>query len=435
MSKEWNEELRKKMKGFSHQAPVDVWDNVEKIIFEDKKKAVILPLIPQKPWFKQPVVLYRGGLLIGAATVALMLFVKPSVNEHITKPIKEKVSSKVNAVATAIERQDAEVVEQRTIAPKQALIAKVEREKQSTLFNHNYLNEHTERHQIAGERAVAFTEVAVTFAGDTNTEPISLEELIEKEKAFWEQEELIATSNNKLKSKRKGWDAAVHTNGIFAKSQQTIPGYATMNGTTLGIDSEIVQSINGGTNAFSDIFKANRIEDVVTNVTHKAPITAGVSIGYGLSDRWSVSTGLTYTIMSSELESGQKYNRMVSKQTLHFLGVPLQVNYRMFNLSKVNTYVTAGTLFEKTISGNTKTDYIVNDQLSKQVDSRTNIKEVQLSLNAGVGMEYRVSDLIGIYVEPGVQYHVKDNSEIGVFYKEKPFNFNLKAGLRFNLSK
>ena len=41
----------------------------------------------------------------------------------------------------------------------------------------------------------------------------------------------------------------------------------------------------------------------------------------------------------------------------------------------------------------------------------------------------------GIYAEPGVAYYFDNESSLPTIYQEKPFNFNLNMGLRFNLGK
>ena len=57
----------------------------------------------------------------------------------------------------------------------------------------------------------------------------------------------------------------------------------------------------------------------------------------------------------------------------------------------------------------------------------------QFSLRGGLGVEYDIIPQLGIYVEPGVKYYFDNGSRVQSFFKDKPTNFNLQVGLRWNL--
>lgn len=48
-------------------------------------------------------------------------------------------------------------------------------------------------------------------------------------------------------------------------------------------------------------------------------------------------------------------------------------------------------------------------------------------------MQFNLSSVVGLYVEPGVSYYFDNGSSVSNIYKEKPLNFNLEFGLRFSL--
>ena len=45
---------------------------------------------------------------------------------------------------------------------------------------------------------------------------------------------------------------------------------------------------------------------------------------------------------------------------------------------------------------------------------------------------FKLASHISLYAEPGIVYYFDDGSDISTIRKEKPFNINLQAGLRFN---
>ena len=61
------------------------------------------------------------------------------------------------------------------------------------------------------------------------------------------------------------------------------------------------------------------------------------------------------------------------------------------------------------------------------------IDEPQWSVNASAGVQYNITDAVGIYAEPGASYFFKNNAPIENIYKDKPLNFNMRFGVRFTI--
>ena len=69
------------------------------------------------------------------------------------------------------------------------------------------------------------------------------------------------------------------------------------------------------------------------------------------------------------------------------------------------------------------------------IDSEdVNPDKLQWSINANLGVQYNISNLLGIYLEPGVGYYFDDGSDVLTIYKEKKCNFDFQLGVRFNLN-
>ena len=63
---------------------------------------------------------------------------------------------------------------------------------------------------------------------------------------------------------------------------------------------------------------------------------------------------------------------------------------------------------------------------------RVSIGPLQLSVNAGIGAEWRFIPTLSLFVEPGLGYYFDNHSTIPTFYQEHPLSFNLNLGLRFS---
>lgn len=181
------------------------------------------------------------------------------------------------------------------------------------------------------------------------------------------------------------------------------------------------------------IMAANRQSVVHTEAKHRQPVTMGASIKYNLDEKWSLTSGLTYTLLSSQLRSGSDSHYYTSEQTLHNIGIPLGIHYNLWKGKNLSLYLSGGGMVEKNISGKLNTDYVVNGKLDSTEEDHISMKQLQWSLNTSTGIEYNLFSKIGLYAEPGVIYYFKNGSGIETIYKEKPINFNLRVGLRFSL--
>lgn len=85
------------------------------------------------------------------------------------------------------------------------------------------------------------------------------------------------------------------------------------------------------------------------------------------------------------------------------------------------------------VEGDSETDYMWRGRIKSSTHKAVREKPWQCSVNASAGMQFNLSSVVGLYVEPGVSYYFDNGSSVSNIYKEKPLNFNLEFGLRFSL--
>ena len=90
---------------------------------------------------------------------------------------------------------------------------------------------------------------------------------------------------------------------------------------------------------------------------------------------------------------------------------------------------------EKCVSGSL--DRVTVDESNRKTyfSEDLNVKPLQFSVLASVGLQANFNKLLSLYLEPGMIYYFDDNTDVLTIRKDKPFNFNLQLGLRFNLGK
>lgn len=184
-----------------------------------------------------------------------------------------------------------------------------------------------------------------------------------------------------------------------------------------------------------DMSSVNRDVETKTEYAHHLPIRIGLSVAYALTDRLSISSGLTYTRLSSDIKDASRESKYIGEQRLHYVGIPVNVSYKVASSRWISLYGTAGVLAEKCVSGTTDEGYVENNTMKYTNTHDISSKPLQMSINAGVGIQFDFIDNVGIYAEPGLSYYFDDGSALQTIYKEKPLNFNLNVGVRFKLEK
>lgn len=168
-------------------------------------------------------------------------------------------------------------------------------------------------------------------------------------------------------------------------------------------------------------------------VKHHQPLRLGLSLRYQLSPRWSIDGGISYSHHSTDItEKSDNYTR-VTEQSLTFIGIPVNVNYSLWSNRHVNIYASAGGEVERLVNGKANTHSAYNGQASESVEEKVKMSRPVFSVNAALGAELKVGDVLSIYAEPGLGYHFKNGTQLNTIYTDTPLNANLNLGIRFSL--
>ena len=152
---------------------------------------------------------------------------------------------------------------------------------------------------------------------------------------------------------------------------------------------------------------------------HDRPITIGIQVGIPVADRWSVATGLAYTYLHSEIEDGTALSSIHTDQKLHFIGVPVQLNYQLYNNRYCDIYLGTGGRIDFGVSG--KTNH----------DSHLSHLPVNFSLKVSTGVQVKLFKSLNIYAEPSVQYNIPGSTRYKTYFTEHKTMFDLQLGVRF----
>ena len=157
--------------------------------------------------------------------------------------------------------------------------------------------------------------------------------------------------------------------------------------------------------------------------SHDQPISFGLTFSYPLTERLSVSSGIVYTKLNSDFITIMQENQIHRHQTLHYVGIPLNIQIALWQWNKLNVYVAAGGQADWNVEAKANTDG-VNQEMEKD--------RLQWSVGGSLGVQYNIMPQLGVYAEPGFRHYIDNGSNVSNFFKDKPTDFNLQVGLRFN---
>ena len=156
------------------------------------------------------------------------------------------------------------------------------------------------------------------------------------------------------------------------------------------------------------------------NYDHEAPVSVGLSARFFLTDRLALSTGLNYTRYSSVRDRyfHATHDHQKDRQNVHYLGIPLRLDWMIVNRKHFNLYLGAGGQVDKCI-------------YAKAGGEKLHEKEFLFSVGGTLGLQVNIIPMVGLYFEPDFSYSLNEGS-IKTFRSREPFMVTARAGLRFS---
>lgn len=167
---------------------------------------------------------------------------------------------------------------------------------------------------------------------------------------------------------------------------------------------------------------------------HHQPITFGIAVNKRINDKISIESGITYTYLSSRIKSDENAEiQQKEMQYLHYLGIPLTVNYTFAEWRKFRFYTSLGGMLQKDFYGRIKSRMSIDGLLETETENEKKIsqKNPQFSATATLGASYPIYDKLRVYSNFGGAYYFDAKNEHETIYSDKKWLFNLNLGLKF----
>lgn len=443
MKTNWQKDIHDRLGSYEKDAPEGLWEGISR----ELPKLNDGGMLTHKPQHNAAFRMWRVAGVAAAASVALVIgysFLGNSAKDNIN--IATNTTKHHNMLASSqmpISNEPTDVcAEQATHSADDASTEQPTLAKAST-EQPKLAKASTEQPTLANASTETDVKVISSKKEISSKEENSTKENGQSEVKPEKHEDSRVLSKNQDDALLAYNDVMERRGSVDASSRWTVStgamGGLGASGTTTAYGDYLVLASPGVMDAkdspMLDMSSVNRDVEQKTEYDHHLPIRIGLSVAYALTDRLSIGTGLTYTRLSSDIKDASRESNYSGEQRLHYVGIPVNVSYKVASSRWISLYGTAGVLAEKCVSGTTDEGYVVNNTMQQTNAHDISTKPLQMSVNAGVGIQFNVHDNVGIYAEPGLSYYFDDGSALQTIYKEKPLNFNLNVGVRFKLSK
>ena len=146
------------------------------------------------------------------------------------------------------------------------------------------------------------------------------------------------------------------------------------------------------------------------------PLEFAVTVKWDALDWLSLVGGVQYSLLTSNCGLP---NRRFAQQNVSYLGLPVAVNLVGRTSFGLSYYLSGGALVEKCIYAHRGTERLRENGL-------------QYALTAGAGLQYDFTRVLGIFLEPQLDYYLS-KSAFETRRSSGPLSFGMSMGLRFNL--
>ena len=441
MKQDWTDTLKQKMAGYEERPSDELWAALsEKAGLQESRRKVI----PVWFWGLSAAAALMAGIFVVTKVndksvnaldgITADVAVSEPVDAEVSEPVEMKSAEAMSLADVAVGRKQkaaklAIKQEVKARKAKSALIAEaVPVESSVTDVAEDVTSVNTEEYAAEVPSENHDAREAATVESDT---------VEQSEPAMSWDEYLKETPSEKARARRSGgFSAGIVAGGaVGGNTSGSKPTAMVMGANPLAAGVTKTDWIDKDSKASAIVYNQPEVQE---EYSHKIPVKVGLTARYNITGRLGVETGLTYSILSSSVKTGNSEtgkNWSTGTQTLHYLGIPLNISFNILNSRYVNIYVTGGGMMEKSISGSIKTDEYVDGKFERTLTTKISPKGLQWSVNAAAGVQANILPQLGFFVEPGVSHHFKNGSRVRSIYTDKPTDFSLGFGLRYSFGK
>ena len=171
-----------------------------------------------------------------------------------------------------------------------------------------------------------------------------------------------------------------------------------------------------------------------TDAIYGLPVSLGAGVKIDLGGRWSLGVGANYSVLSRKFfgtytqVNGEVIEESIStdiRNVQQYVGIPVNAYFNFVENDFLNLYAYAGGTVERNVSDKyhvENTEYIY----------KGSVKGIQLSADAGIGVEFLLGKYLGLYLDPSLRYYF-DCGQPKSIRTVQPLMLGIEMGLRVRL--
>ena len=193
-----------------------------------------------------------------------------------------------------------------------------------------------------------------------------------------------------------------------------------MPGSSAGVNGPSIMATSSMSGSHSHIVEQ------VSDTKYMLPLNLGVQLQFPVNENLALGVGVSYTMLKSKFDCLVNKVKYSGEQTLHYIGVPVNIYGTIAQKNKFMFYINAGAMLEKGIRAKYKFESY------KDVHRHsTDMDGLLFSVNAGLGVEYKFSNYMGLYFEPNLIYFTNSDMQYSV-RTDQPLQIKAELGCRFH---
>lgn len=409
-----------KDKLYDHQTPVDskCWDQIDRHLKSPRKRMY---------W-------WYGGSVAAIAIIILLLTIGDNKNETVNiattisnieniSTTNNKNNKQTKEENTKNNSEQTEIIISKPLAKNNLSNINTKNKKsitdtkkkvygKSSITSEN--QESRQAHTLLDEHNVAQLPEQESQSTNTLTDKTEQEPKHEVLLANLDDSDIFGATTQR--TSRSKWNLAANIGMGSNMSSISTSGTSIRSSSNTG---EFASTINDNTQKLS--------RDNYNDTEYDLPLSVGFMVRKNLSRHIALESGIMYTYLSTKFDNNGSGNK--ASLNLHYLGVPLNAVFYIWDNDKWNIYLTGGGMIEKGVrSVFNQNVYNKNGVISTSI--KESIDGVQWSLNGSAGVGYRLNKEWGVYFEPRLSYYFDNEQPISI-RTDKNIIFNLNAGLRY----
>lgn len=399
MKERWIDDIKAEMQEFESDSPKGLWESIEGRLPASK-------VAPTRSWWGWAA---AAGALAVAGVSAFLFF----------RPISPQEVISVERAESVVALNDVQPDPSEQIVRLQEAVAPVA------------VSQPKEAQRSEKSAASQKTEALSETAAVQETETVQETEIVQKPEAVQEPESLPWEEFSQeprvaRKTPQNKVSVGLAASGAASFSQTALIGGGPLFG--VGLDA-----VSWEDSPKLGLAVVNQGKDIESELRHKVPVRLTLGVSYAITDRLSVVSGLSHTLLLSEYKEGTQQNYKSGEQRVEYVGVPINLKYDFYSSTRLDVYASAGLTLDKCIKANRTDDYFLSGENRLKEVISLGEHPFQLSAGAAFGAEYRIYDSLWLFGECGLAYFFNDRSSLEILYKERPLNATFNLGIRVAL--